>query len=140
MYSHTHPEELAPAVPVPTSSRTLDSAKLEETVNMSQPSDPAAEAESLEVIKDKIEFTMDRMKPSRVKLETVFMMKKQIQKIREWTEKYSLGVGSFLIKYSSSQEGFKEQVSNSLTEVNDDVEIYNSITIIFLFLNNSIFC
>jgi hypothetical protein len=66
---------------------------LEEIFKMSRPSDPtaAAEADRLDDLQDRIEIKLDRMKPNRVKLETVKMMEKQMEEVQELTMKYGFG-------------------------------------------------
>ena len=91
---------------------------------MSRPIDPnaAAELDKLDVLQDRIEIKLDRMKPSRVKLETVKMMEKQMEEVQDLTEKYGLGVRSFLRKYPSTEEDFKEQLTANQTTLNSAVE------------------
>ena len=95
---------------------------------MSRPTDPpvAAEADSLDDLKDRIETQLDRMKPSRVKLETIRMMDKQMAEVQELTMKYNLGVKSFLRQNSSVEEGFKEELKTNLSKINDDVEAWEN--------------
>ena len=92
---------------------------MEEIFKMSKPSDPtaAAEADRLDDLQDRIEIKLDRMKPNRVKLETVKMMEKQMEEVQELTMKYGLGVKSFLRKNSSVEEGFKEVLKTNLTTI-----------------------
>ena len=95
---------------------------------MTGPSDPtaAAEAGRLEEMRDKIEFKIERMKPERVKLDTIDMMKKHLDAVQELTEEYGLGVKAFLRKYPSCEEPFKLQLQSDRSSTLTTVETWEN--------------
>jgi hypothetical protein len=96
----------------------------EEVNIMSGPSDPeaSAEADRLEGIRERIEFKMERMRPERVKVDNIGMMKKQLDDLQELTEQYGLGVKSFLRKFSTCEEPFNQQLQADLKKLLSSVE------------------
>ena len=83
----------------------IDSAK------MAGPSDPdaAAEAERLCEIRDKIDFRISQINPSRVTVMNTGMMHSKLSDIQGLTEQYALGMSKLTSKFPTLESSFKAQ-------------------------------
>ena len=78
---------------------------------MTGPSDPdaASEADRLGEIREKVEFRISQMNPSRVNIMNMGWMQSKLSDIQDLTEQYSLGINRLISKCPTLESSFKAQ-------------------------------
>ena len=87
-------------------SQVLETEKEDTSEKMAVPTDPgaAAEAERLGEIRERIEFRISQMDPSRVNIRNMELMKTKLSDIQDWSEQYALGISRLISKYPALEE------------------------------------
>ena len=95
----------------------LESEKEDDSDKMTGPSNAnaASEAERLSEIRERIEFRISQMDPSRVNVGNMELMKTKLSDVQDWSEQYALGISRLISKYPDLEESFQLQYNADRT-------------------------